>query len=522
MNKELKFTVAAGASVAFTYPVGISRLAVTNYNGTEGGSGESANVSKTIENAAIAHFTDAAEAPLIDLAVDIVATQSGTGAPAPDNVRTIVGFDTVKVAKFAKNLLTNGMTLANRIHNLFANSSIDTANKTVTFAPSNSEGYPSILYNGKQGSEQIPFEFEYPYKENTQYTFIIKATTTAVTNFNAGVSYTDGTNNGGLNTQMLQNGYIVFTSPKNKTIRSLYVGNYSGATKFWYEEMGVFEGVVSLADADFTSRKNYAFTMPASEGYVYDALFDVLPGKLIIGHKLETYVGAESEEWTYSDGSFIIAKPDNSARLDGCNLFDPHGSSETNNSIRFESSDIVIKTDVATTVEDWKTYLAAHNLQVLYLLTTPVEYDMQPNEIYALSGENNIFTNCGEIVKVTYITSEYAPLTDLIDDKTPVFFDAVVDYSTSTISLVGATSTDINNYLLSHKNANIIIRLKGYSTITLCRLMSYSPNYNADFISQGIVFIDEGTKKIRFDTLRLDLTQETSDFEDAFIIVSGT
>ena len=123
---------------------------------------------------------------------------------------------------------------------------------------------------------------------------------------------------------------------------------------------------------------------------------------------------------------------------------------------------------------------------------------------------------------MTYITRKYAPLTDLIEEKAPVFFDAVADYSTSTISLVGATSTDINNYLLTHKNANIIIRLKGYSTITLLHLMSYSPNYNADFVSQGMAFIDEGTKKIRFDTLRLDLTQETTVFDDTSIILSGT
>jgi hypothetical protein len=114
------------------------------------------------------------------------------------------------------------------------------------------------------------------------------------------------------------------------------------------------------------------------------------------------------------------------------------------------------------------------------------------------------------------------PLIDYIDEKPPIFFDAQEDFSTYDVSLVGATSTDIKNYLLTHKNANIIIRVKRYSSIMLYYLREYSPNYFADFASHAAIFDAEGTKSMRIDYLCLDLTQETSVFTDDYIILPTT
>lgn len=185
------------------------------------------------------------------------------------------------------------------------------------------------------------------------------------------------------------------------------------------------------------------------------------------------------------------------------------------------ASQFIINDSLASSEQELNTLLDTTPIKLLYPLVTPVTYQLTPVEIRSLLGVNNIWADCGP-VNVRYFVQSTQPMIDYIDDKTPVFFDADYNYSTSTVSLInGITSTDIKNYLTTHKNANVFIRVRNYSSVEMYRLREYSPNYFADFASPANVFDADGTKSTRIDYLRLDLTQETSDFTTDYIIVSG-
>lgn len=57
-----------------------------------------------IESGSLVSVNDAADLPVVDLAVEIKAVQSGTGDPSPSNVRPISGWSSVGVTRAKKNL----------------------------------------------------------------------------------------------------------------------------------------------------------------------------------------------------------------------------------------------------------------------------------------------------------------------------------------------------------------------------------------------------------------------------------
>ena len=60
-----------------------------------------------------------------------------------------------------------------------------------------------------------------------------------------------------------------------------------------------------------------------------------------------------------------------------------------------------------STLEDVKAYFAVNPLQVVYKLATPITYQLTPQEVTALAGQNNIWANCGDIA-VEYASGESA------------------------------------------------------------------------------------------------------------------
>ncbi len=81
-----------------------------------------------------------------------------------------------------------------------------------------------------------------------------------------------------------------------------------------------------------------------------------------------------------------------------------------------DMTNLLVKTDqeVIADAAAWKTYLASNNLQVLYKLATPIEYDLTPQQIDSLLGTNNIFANCGSITELKYIRDLNLCINDII------------------------------------------------------------------------------------------------------------
>lgn len=95
------------------------------------------------------------------------------------------------------------------------------------------------------------------FKENTQYTIILKVSSDTTT-INMCFEYTDGTY---ANFVHDSNGNVVFTTKAGKTIQSLMTFWYDSTTKIYYNECGVFEGVVTLEE--FEEYKSQTVKIPS-------------------------------------------------------------------------------------------------------------------------------------------------------------------------------------------------------------------------------------------------------------------
>ena len=350
------------------------------------------------------------------------------------NVCPISGWTGVEVTQKSKNLI-GGIDVANRIKDKFgANATIDTTAKTVTFSPTSGQGYPSLLYNLTSESQTVPFPHYYPFKENTRYTFIFKATSTE-SKFNMGVSYTDGTNNGGFSPSNYVGGnYVVWTSPANKTVLSFYVGTYAGITTLYYDTVGVFEGVVTLDDFTPYEGNYYPISWQSSAGTVYGGSLDVTSGVLSVDCVLEvldTLIdGKINSALQYANGFGTMTdcvRMDFTARVDvdisvynrisstypskyqKCSMARHYFAYASDTVHWYRNTQMYVYlpksfgssiTEVSQTL-----YTMAQNgnpLTIIMPYKNPVQYQLTPEQIATFLGTNNFWSNSNGQIDLEY------------------------------------------------------------------------------------------------------------------------
>ncbi len=145
----------------------------------------------------------------------------------------ITGTDTVDVEVTGPNLL-GGTMLADAVVSSMPSATIDYDEKYVNFAA-------SATTNHAISDGYIKF------KENTRYTFIISLYKTRGTGSNLIIDYTDGTFTYVPGPSAAASKETVkITSDANKTISALRKCNSSGSTRIYYDESGIFEGVLDF------------------------------------------------------------------------------------------------------------------------------------------------------------------------------------------------------------------------------------------------------------------------------------
>ena len=148
------------------------------------------------------------------------------------------GISGLNIIKTKKNILGGSRFLANA--QAYISGTTDLVNKTFTFSSATTP----------DSSTSFTGDVAYKFKENTQYTFIITGLGSSSTpRFNLRVYYTDGTYAMVTNpsTQNVKE-TVVFVTSEGKTVRSLNKYSGSGSTTLYYDECGIFEGVLTEAD----------------------------------------------------------------------------------------------------------------------------------------------------------------------------------------------------------------------------------------------------------------------------------
>lgn len=172
--------------------------------------------------------------------------------------------------------------------------------------------------------------------------------------------------------------------------------------------------LVYVPTAKGAEEPKYTTTLPQT---VYGGTLDVVSGVLTVDRASVTLDGSSDELWArHASGSASayamrlpmtgVAAPYSESSLMRSNYLESLMSSSTwGNSDAFVSSNennvIICGIKTITTVEDWKAYLAENPLQVCYYLATPQTYQLTPQEVQLLLGQNNVWSNAGE-VEVVY------------------------------------------------------------------------------------------------------------------------
>ena len=186
---------------------------------------------------------------------------------------------------------------------------------------------------------------------------------------------------------------------------------------------------------------------------IYGGTIDATTGAMTVTHGIREFDG--SEVWIKSSttdydvymqtiGSSDLSKPfltnefyyANSNYGLGCAR---RGSSNEQIRVYFANYN-------TTTVEDFKTYLASNNLQVVYELATPFTIDLTPQQIQLLEGYNLISANTGDIsITTTDIKGAIGQADELIEANTKAIED-LTDFDLSIFGTVEKGTTASQAY----------------------------------------------------------------------------
>lgn len=181
------------------------------------------------------------------------------------NIVPITGETGANLIHTGVNLL-GGTDLKDAVVAYIPTASVDTTNKYVSFASGSAT-------NGDGLTEGVPF------KENTRYTLILTLYKSSGTGSNLRLYYTDNSYDDISVSAAQTKETVVIVSDANKTVYSLRKRNSSGTTRIYYEESGIFEGV--LTASQFTEYQGTTYNVTfTDQGTVYGGTYDFVSGTL--------------------------------------------------------------------------------------------------------------------------------------------------------------------------------------------------------------------------------------------------
>lgn len=159
--------------------------------------------------------------------------------------------------------------------------------------------------------------------------------------------------------------------------------------------------------------KTYTVDWTTEAGTVYGGTLDVLTGKLTIDKKVVVIKGDASETWSSVNQSYSIALIKTSGIAEGA-LISSHYTSVTapvrwgslaNNQAQFSSDNYIGYKDIAnngTSVATAKAYAQqqyANGTPITFVgrLKNPVIYQLTPQMVTTLAGQNNVWADCGNV-----------------------------------------------------------------------------------------------------------------------------
>lgn len=207
---------------------------------------------------AVASFPDGADGGKVRaLTIGIEPAQDSSGDPSPDNVRPITGWTGANVRVTGANLWGGTALVSDLVAAMPA-------------ATQDSDDYGSYIRFAAANATRKSFFSK--FKPNTVYTVILtlkKSNTSGLTNLI--IRYTDNTSQNiarnGREADVVET--FVFTTTAGKSIDYIGGSNQSGNTYLYYDECGVFEGVLTAEDFAAYAGAAHPVSWETEAGTVY-------------------------------------------------------------------------------------------------------------------------------------------------------------------------------------------------------------------------------------------------------------
>lgn len=266
------------------------------------------------------------------------------------------------------------------------------------------------------------------FKENTQYTIILYGTNSfsSTSVCNARIRYTDNSTSGQFKFEKAgENSYCVRVSDEGKTIKHIEGFNASNTATFYYDQCGVFEGVLTLDDFEpYTEHTEYIYLNEPLRAT--DRIVEV-DNILQIGRKSKRIALKDITDWVRINGYFRSSIDIGRVVVDDvalCTHFieNPNiasGNAEIGFRIYYSTNNrtsyIIVRPDNfddLTTVSAFRNMLTEKNVVVQYLSTeetfTSLDAESQKalNRLVAFNGVTYIEVD--SVVKPSGIEVEYA------------------------------------------------------------------------------------------------------------------
>lgn len=327
---------------------------------------------------AMASFSDgAAGMPVKSLAISIEPAQSGSGDPAPDNIRPISGWTGANITVAGENLCesvedgtfdSSASKEANAVRARIGNFVTLKAGKTYVI----------------KGTSRIGKIVQISYQFWTTNTF-------------------------GGNTRISDSGWqdVPCSITPSSDTYCTFVIRYTDNSNISADDLSfIFVEIGNTINIDWTDEA----------GTVYGGTLNVTTGVLTVNYKM---LEAQNITWTQYTGSVGFKDAEIVANK-ATTIFCSHYRSKNTVSGWTELSDGDIGKALSTNViriidaahdtdlAAWNAYVAAQKtantpVQILISLNTPVTYQLTPVQVATLLGANNIWADCGEVTELTYI-----------------------------------------------------------------------------------------------------------------------
>lgn len=365
-----------------------------------------ASSSTNYDSMGLVSFTDAdGGMPLKNFLVNIEPAQAGSGDPSPTNVRAISGWTGAKVHATGKNLLN------------FENYKVLENGVTFNVVTDQNGALLKIVANGTAASSGSYSQVSIQLPGNEAHHFSGKVLSGGAANFfiiieendSGHAVYARDNGNGATISSTIANANsvnVICRVPRGETVSNL-------------EIFPMIRDVSDDTDFEPCQGETINYTFPSEAGTVYGGTLDVLKGTLTVDRFVTTLNGSETY---YQGGNGVIyvattadcppsAEREVNVSKTICSCLIGQGSfvsfpSLTDSCLVYKlagwpNSRICLNVSGITTKEGMAAWCAQNTPTVSWLLNTPRTYQLTPKLVSTLAGQNNFWTDCGNVTVET-------------------------------------------------------------------------------------------------------------------------